>query len=155
MATGGGQGAVFYRYRDASGRVHIVDSLDLVPSAQRARVERVQYEEPATTVGSALAAGRTQAEAHWQPFALGFAAAVALWFVFKGRSQLLRWGVVLGGAVLIAGAYFGWLRRTTQSSSAAFASPTTLIDDAKQAVEKMNARMQTEQAEIKETERAK
>jgi hypothetical protein len=47
------------------------------------------------------------------------------------------------------------MRRTTGQSRDAMASPSAIIDDAKGAVDKMNARMAAEQAEIKEAEQAK
>lgn len=144
----GGKSAVFYRYRDASGRVHIVDSLDRVPTALRGKVERVEYQEE-TPVNGLLP---SQAPSGWQAFALGAVAALLLWFAFK---KLPRWVLVAGIGVVLCGAYFGWVRRTAQVSSDAFASPSAMIDDAKLAVEKMNARLQAQQAELKEAERAK
>ncbi|HEX3853381.1 MAG TPA: hypothetical protein VHW01_20595, partial [Polyangiaceae bacterium] len=63
---------------------------------------------------------------------------------------------IIGGViVLLGGAYLGWMRRATGQSHDALASPTAIIDDAKEAVDKMNARIAAEQAEIKEAEQAK
>jgi hypothetical protein len=47
------------------------------------------------------------------------------------------------------------LRRTTAQSSEAFAGPGALLDDAKQAVAKMNAHIQEEQTQLKEIEQTK
>jgi ABC-type transport system involved in cytochrome bd biosynthesis fused ATPase/permease subunit len=86
-------------------------------------------------------------------------AALGVVFVFSrlpGTLRLVLRLAIIGGVIaLLAGAYFGWLRRESQQSHDALAGPGALIDDAKAAVSKMNARIQAEQAELKETEQAK
>ena len=160
MATGNAakeqpKPAPFYRFTDASGRVHIVDSLDLVPQAFRAQVEGVHYEEQTPVNGLPSVASL----ASWQIFALGVAATLVVMFVFKrlpGSGRIVvRLGLIGLVVAVVGAAYFGFLRRTTQQSGAAFASPSALIDDAKGAVEKMNARLKAQQAELKEIEQGK
>jgi hypothetical protein len=147
--------AVYYRFQDASGRTHIVDSLDSVPQAARLQAQRIEYQ--AQPEPSPLQLPRTLSA--WQTFGLGFAAALLVTFLFRrmpGTMRLaLRFGIIGAVVVLLAGAYLGWMRRATGLSSSALASPTAVIDDAKDAVAKMNARMAAEQAEIKEAEQAK
>jgi hypothetical protein len=67
---------------------------------------------------------------------------------------VLRIAIVGGVVALLGGAYLGWLRREAHQSDDLLAGPGALIGDAKDAVAKMNARMQAEQAELKETEQA-
>jgi hypothetical protein len=147
--------AVYYRFQDASGRTHIVDSLDSVPQASRPQAQRIEYQ--AQPEPSALSVPHTLGT--WQIFALGFAAALLISFLFRrlpGTMRLvLRLGIIGGVIVLLGGAYLGWMRRATGQAHDALASPTAIIDDAKGAVDKMNARMAAEQAEIKAAEQAK
>jgi hypothetical protein len=149
--------AVFFRFTDQSGRVHIVDSLDLVPKAARGAAERVRYGEETALNGRPTVPGL----ASWQIFALGMGAALLIGLLFRRLPGLLgtlvRVAIVAGVLLLASGAYFGFIRRTTQQSGGgvALATPGALIDDAKSAVEKMNARMRAQQAELKEIEQAK
>lgn len=156
--------AVFYRFTDASGRVHIVDSLDLVPAPQRARVERIQYDarDEQTPVNGLLPEHGSLSEhgpIAWPTLALALAGVVVLWLVFRrlpGTLRLvLRLALVASLVALIGGAYLGWTRRVTHQSSDLIASPGALIDDAKSAVEKMNSRMKTQQDELKEAAQSK
>jgi hypothetical protein len=149
--------AVFFRFTDQSGRVHIVDSLDLVPQAARGAAERVRY-------GEETAQNRLPTVpnlAGWQIFALGMGTALLIGLLFRRLPGLLgtliRVAIVAGVLVLASGAYFGFIRQTTQQSGggAALATPGALIDDAKSAVDKMNAGMRAQQAELKEIEQAK
>jgi hypothetical protein len=157
-------GAIFYRYQDASGRVHIVDSLDLVPMAQQSRAERVQYDDWTSTGSSPYQQViNTLRPAHglssWQTFGLGVGAAMLLAFVFRrlpsSFNLVLRLAIVVGAVALLGGAYLGWARRNAGLPSAMLASPELLLEDAKHAVEKMNARTKQQQAELKEAEQSK
>jgi hypothetical protein len=147
--------ARYYRFQDASGRVHLVDSLDSVPQTLRARAACIEYPAEPSVLPSGLV---PQGSSGYQMFGLGFAAALLVAFVFSklpGSLRLFaRFAIIGGVVVLLAGAYLGWLRRTTHQSADALAGPGALIDDAKSAVAKMNARISAEQAELKETERA-
>ena len=157
VSASGAHGARYYRFQDAGGRVHIVDSIDAVPHALRAHATCIEYhDEPSSLLPSALVPhGLSQ----YQTFGLGFAAALLVAFVFSrlpGSLRLVMRVAIVGAVVaLLVGAYFGWMRRTTQQSTDAFAGPGALLEDAKQSVAKMNARIQAEQAEIKEAEQAK
>src|SRR5450432_222 len=152
----GAHGARYYRFQDASGRVHLVDSIDSVPQALRAHAACIEYPVERTGIVAALGHGELSG---YQIFGLGFAAALIVVFVFSrlpGTLRLfVRLAIVGGVGALLVGAYFGWLRRTSQQSSDLLAGPDTLITDAKDAVGKMNARIQAEQAELKEAEQAK
>jgi len=147
--------AVYYRFQDASGRTHIVDSLADVPQASRAQAQRIEYQQRAQP--SVLQLPQTLST--WQTFGLGFVAALLVVFLFRRlpgtMRMVLRVGIIGGVIVLLGGAYLGWMRHATGQSSDALASPRAIIDDAKSAVEKMNARMAAEQTEIKEAEQAK
>ena len=148
-------GAVYYRFQDSSGRLHIVDSLESVPQALRPQAQRVTYSEQPTSAAALLQRGLSS----WQMFGLGFAAALLVVIVFKrlpGTTRIvLRLAIVAGVICLLAGAYLGWMRRATGQASDALASPAQIIDDAKSAVAKMNARQEADQAQLKEIEQAK
>jgi hypothetical protein len=151
----GARVARYYRFQDASGGTHIVDSIDSVPQASRANAQCIEYAaqpDAPTDLGSVLAHGPSG----WQSFGLGVTATLLVVLVFRklpGTMRLvLRVGVIGGVVALLAGAYLGWLRRTTQQSGDAFSGPGSIIDDAKQAVAKMNARTQAQQTELKEIE---
>lgn len=171
MASGsggsGGQrsGAVFYRFTDSRGTLHIVDSLDSVPAAQRERAERVQYNAESPSNGERPLQQLTSALQHperlsgWPMFGLGAAAVLLAVVVFRllpgAGKTLLRALVALAVVALLGGAYFGWARRVAHQSSDLLASPTTIVEDAKGAVEKMNARLKEQQLQLKETEQTK
>jgi hypothetical protein len=112
----------------------------------------IEYSEQPDAASAVLPGGLSGLKT----FALGFGAALLVVLVFKklpGTMRLLLRVAIIGGFVaLLGGAYLGWVRRTTQQSSDILAGPGAMIDEAKQAVAKMNARIQAEQAELKETE---
>lgn len=147
--------ATFYRYRGADGRIVIVDSLDRVPAGDRARAERIQLNEAAAS--SHRAPTLENLGVDWPSFAAGFGAALAvaaLLMVFmRGSGRALA--LFLGAGVTIAGtaAYFGWVRRTTGHSGAAFASPSTIIEDARGAVDKMKQQQAEQDRVIREIQK--
>lgn len=143
----------FYRYKSASGRTVIVDSLDRVPPAERANVERIDLEAPppprsTTTSGESVVAGVTL---DWPSFATGFGAALALAAILLAITRQSRWllGVIaaLSVAIVGTGLYLGYLRRTAGRSDVAFASPSAIIEDARDVVKKAQAR-ETEQDKV-------
>ena len=147
--------AVYYRFEDSSGRVHIVDSLDSVPQALRPHAQRVAYTEQPASASALLAHGLSS----WQMFALGFGAALLVVLMFKrlpGTMRIaLRIAIVGGIVCVLAGGYLGWMRRATGQGTGALATPAQMIEDAKNAVAKMNARQEADQAQLKEIEQAK
>jgi hypothetical protein len=161
VSASGAHGARFYRFQDSSGRVHLVDSIDSVPTALRSHAACIEYPAEATGLASSLSHGSSAlgGSSAYQTFGLGFGAALVVAFVFSrlpGTLRLVLRLAIMGGVVaLLAGAYFGWVRRTTQQSDSLLASPGALIGDAKRAVEQMNASMRAQQAELKEIEQAK
>ena len=148
-------GAVYYRFQDSSGRLHIVDSLESVPQALRPQAQRVAYSAAPTTATSFIQHGLSS----WQMFGLGFAAALLVVVVFKrlpGTMRIVLRLAIVGGIVcLLAGGYLGWMRRVTGQATDALGAPAQIIDDAKNAVAKMNARQEADQAQLKEIEQAK
>ena len=147
--------AVFYRYRDAGGRVVIVDSLDRVPASARGTIEQVALEAtpaPALTLPESLG-GR---ELHWPSFGAGagcaLLAGLVLFGLLRARAPFARL-LLLGSVVLLgAGAYFGWVRRTTGREGPLLESPAALIDDARNAVQKMNERSREQERALRELE---
>jgi hypothetical protein len=144
--------SVFYRYRDPNGRVVIVDSLARVPSNARDSVESVAL-EPTSSVALPVAVAR---DLHWPSFAAGagcaLLASLLLLFALRTKAALLR-VVMLGALVALgAGAYFGWVRRTTGHDGALMQSPAALIDDARTAVDQMNERVREQERVLRELE---
>ena len=135
----------------------MVDSIDSVPEALRAHAVCIEYRADATHFSEKLVQ-TAGPNAVWI-FGLGAAAALLLLFVFwrlpGARRLAVRLTLLAALVALLGGAYFAWLRRNAGLSNDALATPSALIEDAKAAVAKMNARTQAEQNELKETERAK
>ena len=154
MNDGQPSGSVYYRFTDASGRVHIVDSLDRVPSSERAHAEKVELGAQAEPSALPFAARPTD----FRSFALGAAAALLLVLVFRYLPRtmrfVLRFGIVAGLAALLMGGYFSWIRRAAGHTDGALATPQALMDDAKGAVDKLNERMRAQDRELEDIERA-
>jgi hypothetical protein len=147
--------ASFYRYRDADGRVVIVDSLDRVPASARSKLEHVALEAPAAPA-FALPESFGGRALHWPSFGAGAAcmlvAGLVLFGLQRSRARFVR-VLLLGSVVLLgAGAYFGWVRRTTGHEGPLLESPAALIDDARNAVQKMNERSQQQERVLRELE---
>jgi hypothetical protein len=148
----------FYRWVDADGRLHVVSSLDAVPAAERSRAEHVRL-DGAAALGSVPSP--SVAAATWQPdpasFALGIGAALVFGLLFRllpgGWRAITRVAVVLGIGALLTGLYLGSIRRAAGVSGAgALASPRALIDDAKAAVQKLDARHEQQEEELRKIE---
>jgi hypothetical protein len=156
--TAGGGDATFYRYRDASGRIVIVDSQERVPSSARRSAEAVVL-APAAEVSASDTARSLARELHVPSFIAGasLAALGALLLVVAQRKlgRVVRGALLLGVLGLGVVAYFGWVRRTTGQGSDLLASPEALIDDARAVVEKMNQRSAEQQRTLKELESAR
>jgi len=168
-ATPDGPGT-FYVYTDGRGTQHIVDSAKLVPKKHRKSakkwmmegtgpsVRKIKHElstalsKTAETVGIASPTESEAAESqgfHTPSFLLGAILASALFlasYVLRRNSSPLLKAVILVIVVGIAGgAYFGWVRRQAGIDSSATASPVAVVNDAREAVEKLEGRMQKEQ----------
>ena len=150
----------FYRWVDSQGRLHVVSSLDDVPVADRPQaaqvtlngVEAVGHYPPPAGVS---APGGVAWQPEWISFAVGFVAALVLAFLYRVLPGGMRWAtraaLVVGVGALITGAYLGLVRRTAGlSGSQALASPSALIQDAKSAVEQMNARQKQQDEELRQ-----
>jgi hypothetical protein len=148
--------SVYYRYQGADGRIVIVDSLSQVPASSREHVERVDLD--ATTTASTPSSDKTFVSQFDGPsFAAGFGLALLLaTMVLLVRRGSLRWlGFLLVLGLLVGGfgAYLGWLRRSTGQSTAAFASPSAVINDARRAVETLQQRERERDRVIEEIQR--
>src|SRR5690606_20722767 len=109
---------VFYRYEDAQGRIVIVDSLDAIPAAERARAERISYESSPRAPIQALDGARVGVD--WPSFAAGFGCALLLGLVLlvfrRTSSPFARLIAFALAAAVIGGSYLGWLRPSTGQS---------------------------------------
>jgi hypothetical protein len=148
----------FYRYRDAQGKIVIVDSLSRVPEAQRAKAERLTFSAPKPSE-LPLTTKVRDFTIDWPSFGVGFGSAALLALMLLGMrgfsSPLLRIVIFATGAALLAGAYLGLLRRTTGQSGSALASPSAMIDDARRAVDAVNRRNEQQKKQIDEILRTK
>lgn len=147
--------AVFYRYRDPSGRIVIVDSLDRVPASARTSAEPVALAAPpaaAVALPESIGGGKLHGPSFGAGAAAALLAALLVFGLLRARGPLVR-VLLLGGAVLLGtGAYFGWVRRTAGQAGPLLESPAALIDDARNAVEKMNERSREQDRVLRELE---
>lgn len=138
----------YYRWEDASGRVHITSTLESVPPAERGRVERLVLErQPAQPLSTPSSTSLSTQNA-----IVLVACVAALLLAWRFTPRGWRWLPNLGAFALLASAlaalYFGALRRTTVDESSVVASPSAIIQDAERAVEKMRQRQSERDAEL-------
>jgi len=132
-APGPTAAAVYYRWRDPQGVVHIVDSLDKVPEAARATAERivlvpsVKRQAPSTSLGPL--------RIDWESFGAGFATAFAMAFVFiiarRTKKPWLEFVMLLGAAAVIVGIYFAWSAHENAKNSPPADIGAYFFDDSK------------------------
>lgn len=149
-----GNQQTFYRWVDASGRVHIVSSLEGVPQAERTKAVAVSLSPDESPTVPRLETEIAGWRPDWASFGVGFAVALLLAALFKvlpnGMRLASRVALVLGVAVVLTGVYLGAIRRTTGVPGASvLASPSALIEDARGAVEQMNLRQKQQEEELK------
>ena len=148
----------FYRWVDGQGRTHVVASLDEVPLAERARAASVSLNSE-DAVGRYTAPVASSSSPAWQPewisFGVGFGVALVLALIFRLLPGSMRWvtriAFVLGAVALLMGAYLGLIRRTAGlQGDQVLTSPSALIQDARSAVEQMNARQKQQEEELRQ-----
>ncbi len=147
-----GSPQTFYRWEDASGRVHIVSSLENVPQAERPKAAAVVLNPEESPTLPSLHNG-----ASWRPdwisFGVGFGVALMVAMLFKvlpnGLRIASRVAIVVGVGIALTGLYLGAVRGSTGAPGASLlTSPGALIDDAKGAVKQMNLRQKQQQEEL-------
>lgn len=140
---------VYYRFTDADGRVHLVSSLDAVPHAARPHAQRLELavQRPAETAALLPASG----VATW--LVAGAGGVLLLLLLGRYLPGSVRWlAKVAAFAVVVlvlGGLYLGALRRATGAGDAALVAPSAIIQDAQQAVEKMNQRQKLRDEELR------
>jgi len=159
MGPESGKAQQFYRYTDADGRVHIVSSPDSLPPQARGKAELIQLDPNATRAEHTVPMEHQREstkpgfELDGLSFGAGFAVALVLAAIFRMMPENMRWlprlAIVLAIAALGTGLYLGYLRNTTGTGKSPLASPSALIQDAKDAVEKVNQRQREREAELK------
>lgn len=85
-------------------------------------------------------------------FALALVMVLGLQLVRRTGRLLLKLGLVAAIFVLVAGAYFGWLRRAAGLSGGALSNPKTLVDDARKAADQMQDRLQHNEKVMRQIE---
>jgi uncharacterized membrane protein (Fun14 family) len=144
----GGSGQVFYRYTSPDGRLVITDTPPGGAGPAGGPSEVVVLEPPPPkSVLSGL-----EMRSLWVGVVLGILAGFLLSWALRVVPRIGRF--LIGAAVLAVGAlaYLGWIRRSTGLSQDLAATPQALVDDAKRAVEKMNARIREQDEELKKVE---
>lgn len=135
----------------------IVDSLDAIPAAERARAERISYESSPRAPIQALDGARVGVD--WPSFAAGFGCALLLGLVLlvfrRTSSPFARLIAFALAAAVIGGSYLGWLRRSTGQSEALLATPSAVIDDARRAVERLQTRNTEQEQQLERILREK
>jgi len=160
---------VFYRYEDAQGVLHVVDSWSDVPQALQSKAQRIELAPPPPPPASAAPVGRTSAgvavpspqpSIDWLSFGLGLGCGALLavtLFLLRGARPLARIALSLAVAAVLASvvgaAYLGYLRRETGQSSAAISSPAEVVDDARKAVKAMETRNNQQDRVLEEIKR--
>jgi hypothetical protein len=148
-----GKPQTFYRWVDASGRLHVVSSLDSVPQGERAKAAVVTLQPDATpTLPTAESVARWRPD--WISFAVGFGLALVLAALFKvlpnGLRFVSRVALVLGVGVVLTGLYLSAVRGSSGAQGGSvLTSPSALLDDAKAAVEQMNLRQKQQEEELR------
>jgi hypothetical protein len=93
---------------------------------------------------------------HLPSIAVGFAGALfvffVLTFVYKSGKLLVKIGLFVAIVILIAGAYFGWLRSAAGLGKARFSTPQEIVDDAQKAADQMQKRMKETEKTLKKIE---
>jgi hypothetical protein len=147
------QPQAFYRWVDAEGRLHVVSSLDAVPANQRAQVERVTltaHSAPPQALGLSASNWRLDPASFGIGFGVSLVLSLLLRLLPQGWRSLTKVAVVLGAAALLTGLYLGAVRRAAGNSDAsALATPSALIQDARNAVEQMNQRQKQQEEELR------
>ncbi|MBN1609314.1 MAG: hypothetical protein JW940_21970 [Polyangiaceae bacterium] len=159
---------VYYRHEDASGKVTVVDSLEKLPAEVRAKAERVVLTgTPEVRVDPRGHAERATAAplpfgVDTASFALGLGAGMLsagliglmLSRLSGGAGRwVVRGALTVGLAVLIAGSYFGWVRRTAGIGNGTLASPGQLVQDARDAAERVRQLRDAQRRELDEIQR--
>lgn len=139
---------------DGQGRLHVVSSLDDVPVAERPRVAEVSLNPEDAVSHYSLPSSGEVWHPDWISFAVGFGAALVLSFLYRVLPGGMRWmtrvTIVLGVGVILTGAYLGLVRRSAGlGGTQLLTSPSALIQDAKTAVEQLNARQKQQDEELK------
>ena len=152
MAEPANRTETYYRWTDSDGRLHVVSSLDAVPVATRAKVERLELgvpNPPRAVEGASAASASSAALLLVLAAAFGVLLLVASRFMPHGLRWLAKLGAFALVAALLGGLYLGGLRRSVGSGSSVLASPSAIIDDTKRAVEKMNQSQKQRDEELR------
>lgn len=149
------QTSVYFRFQDAQGREHIVDSLDEVPEAYRSRAVRIELAPGSESQHPTSSFSVSSIDARSCSVGLGAALVLGLLVLCmrRGRRLLLKLAFLAAAVVALATAYFGWLRRETGQGQSLLAAPSALIDDARHAVDKMNQRTKQQEQMLREIEK--
>ncbi len=169
-------GQTFYQYLDASGGVHLVDQLEKVPLHLQEKARKIELPaEEAAALKEALGTferleerlGKETSQLEGQvraltdgrevepvSFGLGFLSALLLsgllWLV-KGTAKLaLKLALLALLGVLLAGLYFGYVRRSAGLSESVLSDPRDLVEDAQRAADRLDARQKSAEKVLRE-----
>lgn len=140
----------FFQYLDASGAVHLVDRLDKVPEAFRGQAHKIEL--PVAEVAALKETLTGGQSIDPLSFGFGFAAAMALsalLWVVRGTAKLaLKLAILVLLGILGTGLYLGYVRRSAGLSEQLLSDPKQLVDDAREAAERLDERRKATEKEL-------
>ena len=154
---GPGKTEQYYRYTGPDGRVYIVQSPESLPPGARDKAEVVSLDPERVREEHTLSNDGPRFELQGASFGIGFVCALLLALLYRIMPGGMRWvsrlAIVGGVGIIGAGLYLGYLRKTTTgagTASSPLASPSALIQDARDAVEKAQTARQKQEQEIRD-----
>lgn len=161
MAGQGGGETTFFQYEDASGTLHLTDSLQAIPAELRDKAKPIVVRELERAKGELRSKlDRNQdlpvvGNVHLPSFGFGIAvslaAVLALKLVWGGAKLVLKLAAIAAIVAVLGGMYLGWVRNQAGLGKGDLSSPQQLIDDARRAAEAAKKKLEAEHRELKKT----
>ena len=161
----------FFTYEDGEGHVYIVDSIEQIPKKYRELAEEVRLGDRLKEAKKLQQKSLKQAKKVQRDvgdvvpfvndldlpsvavgFALSLVVVLALAMVKKTLGLMLKLALLGVIVCLLAGAYFGWLRRASGLGDDQLASPKTVIEDAKRAASDFQRKIDDQERTLKKIE---
>lgn len=153
------------KYRELAEEVSFEEAADKLDEIQKTASERLKKAERMRKKGLREAKEMQREIGDVVPFvtdldlpsvAVGFAMSLVVFlvlsFVRKTGRLILKLGLLVAIVLLVAGAYFGWLRRAAGLGDGALASPAEVIGDAKKAATKFQERIGQQERALEKIE---
>ncbi len=138
---------IYWRYKDAAGNDVVTDSINSVPPAARAAAHAFTPRKVPIVHSPSVAPPSEPFVFQPASFGVGALAATLLTvIILRGGMARKIAGAALIACGLAAGGtfYLGYLRKSAGLGDGAFASPTQIVDDAKNAAAAMQTHVQAD-----------